>query len=186
MKFFLPLLLLFISSNLFAIKLKPAISKQLVCTNAKKNKTFAIKTNSKITIWHLHQTGIIKTSGTLTFVDDSIVNVLKNGSYQTIKIPIHNIQAVRNRNNAKLIVASAAFIPSSVLSVFTIQLLNRVSSNRTTPSGIPNRANGMAGVVGLVIGIIIFPITIISGVIATKQLTRNKMSLGNGWIFTAK
>jgi hypothetical protein len=174
----------FASTNLLAIKIVPPLSKNLLCINSKTNKTIYIKSYNKITIWHNTELGIIKTSGMLIFVDDSTVHIKKNGSIKTIKIPIHTIQAISQRNATKIIASTLAFTLTSTLSVFIIKLLHNV--NKSNNSSTPSYGNGMAGVIGIVMGIIAFPSTIISSIIWTKQLSHKKMQLTEGWKFEAK
>jgi hypothetical protein len=179
MKTLIVALLVFAHYSLFAIKILPTASKSIMCTNNKTGKIKAIHQNDKITLWHNNDSTTIKTSCTLVFVDDSIAYIRKAGENIVTEIPIHTITGITKRNSVKLILSAVTFVPSSVLSVFTIKLLNDASNNRS------NRGNGLAGVVGIVMGIIVFPFFIASTITLTKHLLYKKMTASNGWKFEA-
>jgi hypothetical protein len=181
MKYFLSVILVLLSLQLLAIVMPPP-KRGLHCVNTKNKKLVTIWPNTSIIICYKNNSDkLIKTNGVLRFVEDSIL-ILENKK-KSLLIPLSKIEKVSKRNNARLLENAIAFVPSAIISRFAVQLLSRVSRNNNTPGYSPNDGNGLAGVVGIVIGIISFPLFVISSIGLVKQLLQKTMDIKNGWKF---
>ncbi len=175
-----------ITNNIaFAIHIVPPKSKSIICTNINNtNKGKVIAANEKVTMWYTKQQNELKKiTGKISFIDDSVVHLTKKGTTEVEKISIQKITAITKRNAFKFVASSVLFVQSTVGAVGVIQLLSRVTHNNNNPNNTPTESNALAGVVGIVFGVIVFPIFIVSSITVLKQLLHKKLQTKNGWQF---
>ncbi len=168
-----------------ALTTLPIPKNNLLCTNIKNHKLKIFYCNTKVIVWYKNNKNkATKITGILENSTDSTITMQDKKSFGALNIPLQNIISISHRNNKKLILSAITFIPSTIISGFVIKLLSRVNKNNNSPGFIPNDGNGLAGVIGIVLGLIFFPIFIISSIVLAKQLLHKKISVTNGWIFS--